>query len=114
MSNLKDTIVVNGKETKLKVTAYTALLYEDNFKGSCFLKDVEEATAYYTKRNSNKFPTTLCLKMLWASAKTANEDLESFVNFTKNLSLSDILKNSNTVIDLIWEAIKTSETTEKN
>ena len=52
--------------------------------------------------------------MLWASAKTANEDLESFVNFTKNLSLSDILKNSNTVIDLIWESIKTSETTEKN
>ena len=56
---MKDTVVINGKDVEVEVTAYTMLIYEDTFKGHSFLRDADRVLV--PNLNDVKFGTAVKL-----------------------------------------------------
>lgn len=97
---MKNTVIINGKDVPIEITAYTTLIYEDNFKGRNFFRDIENVI----ENDSMKFG--LVTKFLWAAAKTADDNISSIEKWAKNIDLKEIIVASDIVINLIYESIK--------
>ena len=99
---MKDTVVINGKDVEVEVTAYTMLIYEDTFKGHGFLRDTDRVLV--PNLNDVKFGTAV--KLLWAAAKTADDTIPNFKTWSKDVSIKDAISATDTIINLIVDSLK--------
>lgn len=106
---MKRTIELNEKQLAVEVTAYTLIIYEDRFKGRTFLND---ADVIMRGGKIAEIPFSLAVKILWAAAKSADENVEDVEIFAKKYSISDVLKNANVIADMVLESLKNGD--EKN
>lgn len=104
------TITLNNRELKLKVRAFTTILYEEEFKGHSFYKD------YYALLKSDN-RTKDVARFLWALAREAGEDVENFEEFSNNFaesSLGEALTAIETVINMIDDSMSEGYGASKN
>ncbi len=99
---MKDTVVINGKDIEVEVTAYTMLIYEDTFKGHSFLRDADRVLV--PNLNDVKFGTAV--KLLWAAAKTADDTIPNFKAWSKGISIKDAISAIGKIVDLIVDSLK--------
>jgi hypothetical protein len=97
------TLTIGDRKLEVEVTAYTMLIYEDNFKGHSFLKDVDMLTV-----NPNKAQFGTTVRILWAAAKSADEKTQPIKEFSKQFSLGEVISTAQPLVDLIVESLKTS------
>jgi uncharacterized protein YecA (UPF0149 family) len=82
------TILLKDKEYKLKCSAYTPAIYEDNFKGRNFLKDYDNIIGL----NDSEPQISNHFRLLWAMIKEATPDVADFEEFSQNIDLAEITK----------------------
>lgn len=99
---MKDTVVINGKDVEVEVTAYTMLIYEDRFKGHSFLRDADRVLV----KNLNDVKFGSAVKLLWAAAKTADDTISNFKAWSKDVSIKDAISATDTIIKLIVDSLK--------
>lgn len=99
---MKDTVVINGKNVEVEVTAYTMLIYEDTFKGYSFLRDADKVLV----KNLNDVKFGSAVKLLWAAAKTADDTIPHFKTWSKDVSIKDAISATDTIIKLIVDSLK--------
>ncbi|WP_370768352.1 hypothetical protein [Ruminococcus sp.] len=97
------TLTIGDRQLEVEVTAYTMLIYEDNFKGHSFLKDVDMLTA-----NPNKVQYSSTVRILWAAAKSADDTIKPIKEFSKQYSIGEVISTAQPLVDLIVESLKTS------
>lgn len=100
---MNKTIKVGEKELEVEVSAYTMLIYEDNFKNRSFLRDVDMLTA-----NPNKVQYSSTVRILWAAAKSADDTIKPIKEFSKQYSIGEVISTAQPLVDLIVESLKTS------
>lgn len=100
---MNKTIKVDEKELEVEVSAYTMLIYEDNFKNRSFLRDVDMLTA-----NPNKVQYSSTVRILWAAAKSADDTIKPIKEFSKQYSIGEVISTAQPLVDLIVESLKTS------
>lgn len=98
---MKDTVVINGQNVDVEVTAYTMLIYEDTFKGHSFLRDADRVLA----KNLNDVKFGSAVKLLWAAAKTADDTIPNFKTWAKDISIKDAISATDTIINLIVDSL---------
>ena len=96
--------IINLKSGKVKVeaNASTLLIYEDRFKGRRLLQDIDKLSEL---RKAEDIPFSLYTKLLWATAKTADHNIEDVYEWSKQFSIEEIIKAGQVAISLIWESI---------
>lgn len=100
------TIAIGKKKVKVEANASTLLVYEDRFKGRRLLQDID----YLVRIKSiEKVPFSLYSKLLWATAKTADESTPDVYEWTKNFEINEIISASQVAVGLICESIETSK-----
>lgn len=93
------TILLNKKKISVEANAYTLIVYEDRFKGCRFLKDIDNLIT------EESISLATSARMLWATAKTADNSVADFCEFTKNFEISDLYKAHPQVINIILESL---------
>lgn len=99
---MKSIITIGESQLAVEITAYTMLIYEDRFKGKRFLKDSDELLKG-GKIEDIQF--SIAVKILWAAAKSADNNIEDIIIWAKKYTLADILKNTNSIVDMIVESL---------
>lgn len=85
---MERTIILNGKETPLKATAYSLIIYQSEFNEDMFraqdriLQAIDNTTREVIV---SKIDTIATLRILWTLAKTADESLPAFNKWVKDL-----------------------------
>lgn len=102
---MNDTVIINGENVAVEVTAYTMLIYEDSFKGRSFLRDVDEILQ--TDPNEVKFSSAV--RILWAAVKTADEKTPNIEKWSKSISLKDAVSSVETLVELVFESLKSDD-----
>lgn len=100
---MKKTLTVGEKELAVEITAYTMLIYEDNFKGRSFLRDVDMLTT-----NPNKVQYSSTVRILWAASKSVDDATKPIKEFSKQYSIGEVISTAQPLVDLIVESLKTS------
>ena len=99
---MKDTVVINGTDVEVEVTAYTMLIYEDTFKGDSFLRNADRVLV----KNLNDVKFGSAVKLLWAAAKTADDTISNFKAWSKEISIKDAISATGKIIDLVVDSLK--------
>lgn len=99
---MKDTVVINGKDVEVEVTAYTMLIYEDTFKAHSFLRDADRILVKHL--SDVKFGSAV--KLLWAAAKTADDTIPNFKTWAKEISIKDAISATDKIINLVVDSLK--------
>ena len=99
---MKDTVVINGKDVEVEVTAYTMLINEDTFKGHSFLRDADRVL----DKNLNDVKYGSAVKLLWSAAKTADDSNSNFKTWSRDVSIKDAISATDTIIELIVDSLK--------
>lgn len=102
---MSNTVIINGENVPVEVTAYTMLIYEDSFKGHSFLRDVDAILL----SDPNKVKFGAAVKILWAAAKTANEKIPNIEKWSKSISLKDAVSSAETLVELVFESLKSDD-----
>jgi hypothetical protein len=90
-----------GKETKLKSSAYSLIIYENEFKRN-FIRDYENILG-----NDGVVDFSNYLRFLWVFVKTNNSDTEPFEQFSEKLEIGDVLEKLSLIIELINKSVTT-------
>lgn len=101
---MRKNIRIDNQTVCVEVNASTLLIYEDRFKGRRFLQDITELAKI---PDINKTPFSLNSKLLWAAAKTADENIPDIYEWAKSFSISGIIDAGQTVLILVCESIST-------
>ena len=103
---MKKTIRIDNQKVKVEANASTLLIYEDRFKGRRLLQDIDGIAKI---DEIEKIPFSLCTKLLWATAKTADSSIPDIYEWVKDFSIKEIIVASQTAIELICQSIETSK-----
>lgn len=92
---------IAGKETKLKSSAYSLIIYENEFKRN-FIRDYENILG-----NDGDVDFSNYLRFLWVFVKTNNSNTEPFEQFSEKLEIGDVLEKLSLIIELINKSVTT-------
>jgi hypothetical protein len=79
------------------------LIYEDTFKGRRFLQDLEEIQK---TKNSTDIPLITICRIIWATAKTADNSIADIFNWSAQFSTNGLFGASKEAMELINNDIK--------
>lgn len=100
-----EVIKIGRTEIKVEANASTLIIYEDRFKGRRLLQDIDELA----KIDTVKTPFSLYAKLLWATAKTADDSIADLYEWTKQYSISEIITASQYAVEMILKSIQTTK-----
>lgn len=100
------TVKIDGRPVRLKASALTLLIYEDRFKGRRLLQDMGEIVKI---TDTDKAPLSVYARILWSTAKTADETLPDIYEWTKDFSISGIMQASKTAYELVCGSFNTKK-----
>ena len=103
---MRKNIKIDSKTVCVEANASTLLIYEDRFKGRRLLQDISELAKI---TDIDKIPLSLYSKLLWATAKTADETTSDVYEWTKNFTINGIIKAGQIALEMICESIETTK-----
>ena len=103
---MRKNIEIDNKTVCVEANASTLLIYEDRFKGRRLLQDISELAKI---TDIDKIPLSLYSKLLWATAKTADETTSDVYEWTKDFTINGIIKAGQIALGMICESIETTK-----
>lgn len=83
---MERTVKIDGKDVKLKATAYTLIIYQSEFDEDMFVAQEKILQAVSGDQVLvGKIPTIDTIHILWALIKTANEDTPGFNDWIRDI-----------------------------
>ena len=98
------TLRVDNRTFEVRASAFTLILYEDNFKGRRMLQDL---SALAEMEQSGAVSYALVSRMLWALARTADTATPDFYEWVQAFSIGGIISAYPAVVTLLTENIMT-------
>ena len=98
------TLRVDNRTLEVRASAFTLILYEDNFKGRRMLQDL---SALAEMEQSGAVSYALVSRMLWALARTADATTPDFYEWVQAFSIGGIISAYPAVVTLLTENIMT-------
>ena len=98
------TLRVDNRTFEVRASAFTLILYEDNFKGRRMLQDL---SALAEMEQSSAVSYALVSRMLWALARTADATTPDFYEWVQAFSIGGIISAYPAVVTLLTENIMT-------
>lgn len=98
------TLRVDNHTFEVRASAFTLILYEDNFKGRRMLQDL---SALAEMEQSGAVSYALVSRMLWALARTADATTPDFYEWVQAFSIGGIISAYPAVVTLLTENIMT-------
>lgn len=98
------TLRVDNCTFEVRASAFTLILYEDNFKGRRMLQDL---SALAEMEQSGAVSYALVSRMLWALARTADVATPDFYEWVQAFSIGGIISAYPAVVTLLTENIMT-------
>lgn len=98
------TLRVDNRTFEVRASAFTLILYEDNFKGRRMLQDL---SALAEMEQSGAVSYALVSRMLWALARTADATTPDFYEWIQAFSIGGIISAYPAVVTLLTENIMT-------
>lgn len=98
------TLRVDNHTFEVRASAFTLILYEDNFKGRRMLQDL---SALAEMEQSGAVSYALVSRMLWALARTADATTPDFYEWVQAFSIGGIISAYPAVVALLTENIMT-------
>ena len=98
------TLRVDNRTFEVRASAFTLILYEDNFKGRRMLQDL---SALAEMEQSGAVSYALVSRMLWALARTADVATPDFYEWVQAFSIGGIISAYPAVVTLLTENIMT-------
>ena len=98
------TLRVDNSKFEVRASAFTLILYEDNFKGRRMLQDL---SALAEMEQSGAVSYALVSRMLWALARTADATTPDFYEWVQAFSIGGIISAYPAVVTLLTENIMT-------
>ena len=98
------TLRVDNHKFEVRASAFTLILYEDNFKGRRMLQDL---SALAEMEQSGAVSYALVCRMLWALARTADATTPDFYEWVQAFSIGGIISAYPAVVTLLTENIMT-------
>jgi len=98
------TLRVDNRTFEVRASAFTLILYEDNFKGRRMLQDL---SALAEMEQSGAVSYALVSRMLWALARTADATTPDFYEWVQVFSIGGIISAYPAVVTLLTENIMT-------
>lgn len=98
------TLRVDNRTFEVRASAFTLILYEDNFKGRRMLQDL---SALAEMEQSGAVSYALVSRMLWALARTADTTTPDFYEWVQAFSIGGIISAYPAVVTLLTENIMT-------
>jgi hypothetical protein len=98
------TLRVDNRTFEVRASAFTLILYEDNFKGRRMLQDL---SALAEMEQSGAISYALVSRMLWALARTADATTPDFYEWVQAFSIGGIISAYPAVVTLLTENIMT-------
>lgn len=98
------TLRVDNHTFEVRASAFTLILYEDNFKGRRMLQDL---SALAEMEQSGAVSYALVSRMLWALARTADATTPDFYEWVQTFSIGGIISAYPAVVTLLTENIMT-------
>jgi hypothetical protein len=98
------TLRVDNRTFEVRASAFTLILYEDNFKGRRMLQDL---SALAEMEQSGAVSYALVSRMLWALARTADATTPDFYEWVQAFSIGGIISAYPAVVTLLTENIMT-------
>ena len=99
-------IKIDSNTVCVEANASTLLIYEDRFKGRRLLQDISELAKI---TDIDKIPLSLYSKLLWATAKTADETISDVYEWTRDFTINGIIKAGQIALGMICESIETTK-----
>lgn len=104
-----ESVQLLGREVPLKCSAFTTIIYEEEFRGRVFLKDYEsilnDSVTSGGADSSSKLG--VYLRLAWAMARTADVDFMPFEHFADKCSITDIISVATDIFDLVNQSFNT-------
>ena len=98
------TLRVDNRTFEVRASAFTLILYEDNFKGRRMLQDL---SALAEMEQSGAVSYALVSRMLWALARTADAATPDFYEWVQAFSIGGIISAYPAVVTLLTANIMT-------
>ncbi len=98
------TLRVDNHTFEVRASAFTLILYEDNFKGRRMLQDL---SALAEMEQDGAVSYALVSRMLWALARTADATTPDFYEWVQAFSIGGIISAYPAVVTLLTENIMT-------
>jgi hypothetical protein len=98
------TLRVDNRTFEVRASAFTLILYEDNFKGRRMLQDL---SALAEMEQNGAVSYALVSRMLWALARTADATTPDFYEWVQAFSIGGIISAYPAVVTLLTENIMT-------
>lgn len=98
------TLRVDNSKFEVRASAFTLILYEDNFKGRRMLQDL---SALAEMEQDGAVSYALVSRMLWALARTADTATPDFYEWVQAFSIGGIISAYPAVVTLLTENIMT-------
>lgn len=98
------TLRVDNRTFEVRASAFTLILYEDNFKGRRMLQDL---SALAEMEQDGAVSYALVSRMLWALARTADATTPDFYEWVQAFSIGGIISAYPAVVTLLTENIMT-------
>ena len=98
------TLRVDNRTFEVRASAFTLILYEDNFKGRRMLQDL---SALAEMEQSGAVSYALVSRMLWALARTADATTPDFYEWVQAFSIGGVISAYPAVVTLLTENIMT-------
>ena len=95
---------VDNRTFEVRASAFTLILYEDNFKGRRMLQDL---SALAEMEQNGAVSYALVSRMLWALARTADATTPDFYEWVQAFSIGGIISAYPAVVTLLTENIMT-------
>lgn len=98
-------IEIDNKKVQIEANGATILIYEDTFKGRRFLRDVSELEKV---KEPTDYPLTLTCRILWATAKTADNSIPNMFKWAAQFTSKGLLNATGEAMKLIGEDMKST------
>ena len=95
---------MDNRTFEVRASAFTLILYEDNFKGRRMLQDL---SALAEMEQNGAVSYALVSRMLWALARTADATTPDFYEWVQAFSIGGIISAYPAVVTLLTENIMT-------
>ena len=95
---------MDNRTFEVRASAFTLILYEDNFKGRRMLQDL---SALAEMEQNGAVSYALVSRMLWALARTADATTPDFYEWVQAFSIGGVISAYPAVVTLLTENIMT-------
>ena len=103
---MRKNIKIDSKTVCVEANASALLIYEDRCKGRRLLQDISELAKI---TDIDKIPLSRYSRLLWATAKTADETIADVYEWTKEFTINGIIKAGQIALEMICESIETTK-----